>query len=51
VRAALDRPAGVKHHDLVDLVEPVGFVGDVQDGAAFRGVQQVRSERAAAVGV
>ena len=37
-------PPALEHHDLVNLVEPVEFVGDEQDGAAFGGVQQVRRE-------
>jgi len=51
VAALLGDSAVVEHHDLVDLVEAVAFVGDEQDGAAFGGVQQVRGERLAAVRV
>ena len=40
-------PAVVQHHDVVDLAEPVRFVGDEQDGAALGGPQQVRGERLA----
>jgi hypothetical protein len=51
VVALFGDPAVVEHHDLVDLVESVGFVGDEQDSAAFGGVQQVGGERPAAVRV
>ena len=47
VAALLGDPAVVEHHDLVDLVKPVAFVGDEQDGAALGGMQQVRGERPA----
>ena len=36
VAALFGDPPVVEHHDLVDLVEPVAFVGDEQDGAALR---------------
>ena len=51
VAALFGDPAVVEHHDLVDLVEPVGFVGDEQHGAALGGLHQVRGERPAAVRV
>src|SRR5690348_3478928 len=41
----------VEHYDLVDLVEPVAFVGDEQDGMAFGGVEQVCGKRPAAARV
>ena len=44
-------PAVVEHHDVVDLVEPVRFVGDEKDGAAFCGLQQIRGERLASIWV
>jgi hypothetical protein len=37
VDALLGDPVVVEHHDLVDLVEPGGLVGDEQDWAAGRG--------------
>src|SRR5215470_5876215 len=51
VAALFGDPPAVEHHDLVNLVERVAFVGDEQDGAAFGGLQQVRGKRPAAVGV
>ena len=43
--------AAIECHDLVDLVEPVGLVGDEQDGAAFGGLQQIGGQRLAGVAV
>jgi hypothetical protein len=35
VAALLGDPTVVEHDDLANLVEPVAFVGDEQDGTAF----------------
>jgi hypothetical protein len=51
VAALFGDPAVVEDHGRVDLVRPIGFVGDEQDGTAFGGVQQVRGERPAGVRV
>jgi hypothetical protein len=51
VGALLEDLPVVEHDDVVDLVEPVEFVGDEQDRTVLGGVQQVRGERLAAAGV
>ena len=48
VAALLGDPSVVEHHDLVNLVEPIAFVGDEQDGTALGGAQQVGGEGPAA---
>jgi hypothetical protein len=47
VGALLGDPPVVEDHDVVDLVERVGLVGDEQDGTVLGGVQQVSGERQA----
>ena len=49
--ALLGDPAAVEHHDVVHLVQPVGLVGDEQDGAAFGGLQQIGGQRLTGVAV
>ena len=44
VGALLGDPPVVEDHDVVDLVEPVGLVGDEQDRTVLGGVQQIRGE-------
>jgi hypothetical protein len=44
VGALLGDPAVVEDHDVVDLVQPVSFMGDEQDRTALSGVQQVGGE-------
>ena len=51
VGALFGDPAVVEHHDLVDLVEPIGLVGDEQDGAALGGLEQVGGQCLAGVWV
>ena len=48
VGALLEDLPVVEDHDVVDLVEPVGLVGDEQDRAVLCGLQQVGGERLAA---
>jgi hypothetical protein len=51
VRAPLRDPAPVQHDDLVDLVEPVGLVGDQQGRAARGDREQVAGESGRGLGV
>jgi hypothetical protein len=51
VTALFGDPPLVEHHDLVNLVETVAFVGDEQDTTAFGGLEQVRGQRLAAARV
>jgi hypothetical protein len=39
VAALFGDPSAVEDHDVVDLVEPVAFVGDEQDRSALGGAQ------------
>jgi hypothetical protein len=42
VGASLGDPPVVQDHDLIDLVQPVTFMGDEQDRTALGGVQRRR---------